>query len=372
MVKKVLSICSIEPTRLGSFEEFIIAFTKKLTESGYEHVVAVVNKPIDLVYSKLISSGAKIISFSETNSTYENTLTFVKLIKQFSPSLVHFHFFPTPYQPINLYCHLNNTPVVYTEHFSPNKPGKKLLKHGLKRVYYGILAQLFNIGIYKIICVSKFIEENHELYYHVKPGKLITIYNGLNLDRFNSISKANQKNNPVVICIAGLTERKGVQYLIKAAPLIIDQVSDVIFFIVGDGPYFDVLKDMVSDMNLEKYFVFTGYRNDVEQFLSMSNVSVVPSVCYEALSFAAMESLALSVPVVASNIGGLKEVIEHEKTGFLVPPEDSDAIAKQVIELIKNPDIATKYGLEGKNKIEQLFPQEKAVMKYIKIYEDIL
>jgi glycosyltransferase involved in cell wall biosynthesis len=117
--------------------------------------------------------------------------------------------------------------------------------------------------------------------------------------------------------------------------------------------------------------VFAGLRSDVPELLAGVTVSVLPSLT-EGLSNTLLESLATSVPVVATNVGGNPEIVEHGSTGFLVPPRDAAALAGAVGALLSDPARAARMGEAGRRRVEEHFSLEAMVRKTERLYESLL
>ncbi|HHH84805.1 MAG TPA: glycosyltransferase family 1 protein [Firmicutes bacterium] len=135
-----------------------------------------------------------------------------------------------------------------------------------------------------------------------------------------------------VSTITRIVDNKGHRHLLKAIPEIIDSLGPVRFFIVGEGPYLPVLKEMARELDIEQYVIFTGFRKDIWDFYADMDLSVFPTE-NEGIAPGVMESLFYSVPVIASDVGGIPEVITHGWNGLLFPPGDSHQLAQFVIRL---------------------------------------
>jgi glycosyltransferase involved in cell wall biosynthesis len=377
-MKKILSICISHPLIEGSFEEFLLALSKELRDLGWENTIAFIGKPIESLEKKLKMLGVEIKIIPLYKEDFSNTISFLSLIKETKPSLIHIHFYYPPYSLLNLYCYLKKIPLIYTEHFLPSPKG--LLRNVTRNILHKIKAKIFNFGICKIICVSNFVKEEHKKHYSVSEKKLIRIYNGINLERFGKLHNPKplrdeigiDPNTQIITCIATMEKRKGVQYLINAAPLIIKEVPDIKFLIVGDGPYLPSLKEMVHELNLDQYFIFTGWRSDTERILSISTVLVVPSMSnsLEAFGFVAAEGMACGIPVVASKIGGLREVVEDNVTGFLIEPDNSEVLAEKVICVLK--DNGLRIDIKKSYERAKLFSLERMIKEYMSLYKTCL
>lgn len=208
--------------------------------------------------------------------------------------------------------------------------------------------------------------------------RLSTIYNGLNLNKFNQITDVARKkrelgldvNLPVVGVVARLIPQKGVSCFLLAARIIQDKIPRVQFLVVGDGPARDSLERQARALGLQRA-VFAGFRFDVPRLLPLINVFVIPSLS-EGLSIGALEAMAARRPIVATRVGGLPELIRHGKTGMLVPPNDSTALAKTIITILERPFFGEMLGLQARQEVERRFSVEQMVRATEAIYDKLL
>ncbi len=388
MTKKILSICSMYPSKAtGSFGEYLLSLTRELSKHGFVHIIAFPLEPKNPggksdIIERLKGSGAEIKVINESIWDFKNTWELIKLVREVKPALVHMHYYNV-YSFFNVYAYYRRIPLVYSERLLP-RGGKKLFRRFLRDAVHWIKAKLLNFGVTKIICVSDFVREEHAKHYRVSKEKLITIFNGVNLDRFKKADQESINNlksefgiNPdtsIVTCVSVVRKGKGVEFFIKAAPHILNKVKNVKFFLVGDGPLLPDIKKMVKDLNMDDFFVFLGWRADIERILAVSNVSVVPTAkdCPEAFGFVAAESMGLGVPVVASNIGGLKSIVSDGKTGFLAMPSDPVSLSNKISDILNNEDIAREFSENGVKRANTLFSLKRMVDEHIKLYFQVL
>lgn len=368
--KCVLSICDISPTKCGSFEEFLIVLTKKLSEVGFEHVIIFREKPIEYVEKAFIDHGAKIEVFEPSKYSLCNFLFFHKIIKRIKPSVVHFHFYPV-YSISNYIKLFHNVKVIHTDHMG-GKKAKTKIKRILRKFYYKFNAKCFDIGIDKIICVSNFVKNKYQKEYGINSEKLEVIHNGINITKFRKnndidmIKKIYNINNEHIITCVGLREDKGPQYLVMAAPLIIKEIPEVKFILIGEGDYKNRLKSMVNELNIENHVIFAGNVPNLADIFSISSVLVIPSIFEEAFCFVAAEAMSTETPIVAFDSGALKEILYNKSD---IVSRSSKALSNKIIECLTKGDVSTE--LTRKHVIEN-FSLDKTTSKYVRIYEKLL
>ncbi len=171
--------------------------------------------------------------------------------------------------------------------------------------------------------------------------------------------------------IGRLSPQKGQNYLIKAASVVIEEFKSVRFFFVGEGELESELKTEVQEKGLENYFIFTGHRIDIPRLLNAFEMLVMPSL-FEGLCFAVIEAQAMGIPVIATAVGGMRRSVIDGKTGLLIPPGDSQALAKAILWMLEHPKEAKEMGLAGQRHFAQLFTQERMVKKTEELYASIL
>src|SRR5256886_4183628 len=140
---------------------------------------------------------------------------------------------------------------------------------------------------------------------------------------------------------------------------------------VVDSPYKRELEGYAVQLGLGERVVFAGFRLDVPEILAEVAVSVLPSLS-EGLSNVLLESMAAGAPVVATRVGGNPEVVEDGETGLLVPPRDPAALAQAICRLLDSPELASRFGQAGRERVIKSFSLERMVQKTESLYLDLL
>jgi len=140
---------------------------------------------------------------------------------------------------------------------------------------------------------------------------------------------------------------------------------------VGDGPLRSELEDMIEELGLAENFVLAGFREDIPEVLAALDVLVLSSL-REGLPMILLEGMAMARPVVATDIEGISEVVEHNRTGILVPPKDPQALAEGIITLLRDRDKARRMGQAGRKRVEERFSVEEMVRRTQEVYESVL
>ncbi len=232
---------------------------------------------------------------------------------------------------------------------------------------------------HKIICCSEAVRNFVTGHEKIKEDKTAVIYNGVDEERFfpgQDSSSARERlgidrGSPVVGTVSSLTPHKGQEFLIQAAAKIQEKYPATRFLIVGDGPLRRSLEEQAQRLGLQSSLIFTGARRDIPDMLSLMDIFVLPSSSREGLGMAIIEAMAMEKPTVASNIGGIPEAVLDRETGLLVPPGDSEALAKAIIELIDDPGRAKAMGKKGSERFAQKFTRKRMLSNIENLYLDL-
>jgi len=176
--------------------------------------------------------------------------------------------------------------------------------------------------------------------------------------------------------VSQIIPRKGLEYFVQMAMRVKKLRPDVKFMIIGDIPYGyedygNKIKRMVKELGLEKEVIFTGFQRGVDKFISALDISILSS-SIEGLPFIVVESLVFEKPVVATNIGGIPEVIINNQTGLLVPPKDADSLASAVMYLLNSPQRAKELGKNGRRLVLSKFTIAEHAKQLKNLYNFLL
>jgi L-malate glycosyltransferase len=209
----------------------------------------------------------------------------------------------------------------------------------------------------------------------IKPSRVQTIYNGLDLADWSSTSSAAKHEGEALVTTVGNVRRvKGHDVFIRAAASVAAQFPKVTFSIAGDvlePDYFAELQALVLDLDLSNRFYFSGGVTNLREHLSAADVFVLPSRS-EGFSNAIVEAMAASLPVVATNVGGNAEAVQDGVSGVIVPPENPDALAAAIVQLLSDPVKAKQMGAEGKRLVAEKFTTKAMITQITSVYESLL
>jgi glycosyltransferase involved in cell wall biosynthesis len=170
----------------------------------------------------------------------------------------------------------------------------------------------------------------------------------------------------VVGTIGRLAEEKNYGCLLQAAAIVLQQLPDVYFLIVGEGELADSLKRLATRLNIAPRVNFMGPRPDVERLLAGMDLFVSSSL-WEGISTTILESMAAGVPVAATDIPGTRELVHHLENGWLAPPADATALARTIVEALHNP-LQREEFVRRAREVAQRYAIEKIAAEYKAIY----
>lgn len=171
----------------------------------------------------------------------------------------------------------------------------------------------------------------------------------------------------LILSVARLVWFKGLHNLIGALPDIARSHPDTRVLLVGDGELRAELEAQARDLGVSHMIVFAGERDDVPDLLRIADIFVLPSVS-EGLPISLLEAMAARLPLVASRVGGIPELIEDGRTGRLVPPNDPAALGLAILSFLDDPEASRRAGQAGRARLEECFSQDAMVRKTKALY----
>jgi glycosyltransferase involved in cell wall biosynthesis len=228
------------------------------------------------------------------------------------------------------------------------------------------------------VCVSEDLRGFVSEKIGIPKNRIVTIYNGIDTELFAKSEKAvlmkekfGIKNGQKVVgTVANLNPMKGHTYLLKAIPSIIQDYPSVVFLFVGKGDQEEKLRKEALDLGIFEYVKFLGFRSDIPELLNLMDVFVLPSLS-ECLPLSVLEAMALSVPTVVTDVGGIREIIKDQETGYIVPPADPAALADKISLLLGDRTNARSIGLGGREAVDEKFSIETMLAQYQSLYNSL-
>jgi glycosyltransferase involved in cell wall biosynthesis len=363
-MKNVLHLT--ETWNTGGAENVFISLVDNLDKTRYKSVVCLLRD--GWLKTQLDRRGVETLVLPQHQSfDFPWLYQLIKLLRRRSIDVMHTHEFA-----MNVYgsllSRITGIPIVTTVH------GKNYYCEKLRRRLGYRFAARQSIMVAVSDDLKRFLTES----VRIRSEYVRVVPNGIDLNRYaiNDVDNTVRKElginagRPVIGTVGNLFAVKGQIYLVKACQIVANTIPDFVLLVAGEGEELAVLREEARNLGIQENVKFLGFREDVPSLLQAIDVFVLPSLS-EGLPLSVLEALALQKPVVASDVGGIPEVVEDGITGFLVPPKNPEALADKILLLLRNPQLAADFGKEGRKKVEEAFSLEHMIQEYQSLYEEL-
>jgi glycosyltransferase involved in cell wall biosynthesis len=208
----------------------------------------------------------------------------------------------------------------------------------------------------------------------IAPARTVTVHEGVDLDGVAAAGRVDVHETfwlphhaPVVGNVAALVPHKGQRYLIDAAHLVVQQMPDVRFIILGEGELREPLERLIREHHLEKHVLLPGFRTDVIGCMKSFDLFVMSSVT-EGLGTSLLDAMACARPIVATRAGGIPEIVEDDVTGLLVPPRDVVALSQAIVRALGDERLRARLGAAGVARVSERFSAGQMVTATARVY----
>ena len=201
-----------------------------------------------------------------------------------------------------------------------------------------------------------------------RDAKIDIIYNGVNVEDFSQRNNRENGDNIIILTVARLIKRKGIDDLIGAVPAIVEEHKNIKLRIIGEGNMENELKALTQKLEVSKYIDFLGYipHAEIATYYSSSDIFVLPSK-NEGMSNTVLEAMASGLPIITTDTGGTRELINEN--GIIIPSEDSDAISSAVLNLINDHKLREDMGIKSR-KIAESMSWKNIAEAYYTLYKE--
>lgn len=372
---RVVMLSNSFPPEIGGIQEHVSNLAQTLARQGHQLKIVTVRRNkserVRDTFAGLNVIRVPQLNLPKTLTTQYLAITTALLIAmrlRGQADVVHYHtFWPDAFTAfvVNKFV-----PTIYTAHESrfllmaEQPQSRRWLKLAL-RPFQGILAPS-----------TELLEVTRQL--GVSSEKSAFIANAVDARKFRPDVTGETvrarygvpMDHCLILCPRRLVPKNGLEFLIESLPLIRRRFSAVSVLIAGDGPERERLEARVRELDLQDSVVFAGSQdnNDLPEFYGAADIVAIPSL-KEATSIAGLEAMASACAVVATNVGGLPEIIEDGVSGLLVPRGDPEALAQAIARLIETPELRTQLGLAARARVEQKFTWEQVASETTRAYE---
>ena len=352
---RVAALLDFAPRKLGSLEEWTLAFAQEMHRRGH-HVDVFAHDPVHPAIAEgLIRCGAGWGTLDELAAHPRRA---IRQLRQYDLLYLTLIGLQTPLAYLAYAAW--PAPIGLLDQLSGPLPGGITR---LSEIRSRIMSAPARFRVVGVAGVTEYVTRRDRRLYLLPARRLCTIYNGVNLSRFQPRPPDNRDGPEVrVLTVANLHWIKGVNFLVEAAALLQD--LPIWVTIGGDGEELDRLRTLARAGGIADRVEFLGLRNDVDQLLHEADIFVHPCVWEEAFGLSIAEAMASGLAVVASGLGGIPELIEDGVTGLLVPPGDPVRLADAIRRLACDADLRTRLGAAARHRAEQLFDLAQCVARH--------
>ncbi len=269
---------------------------------------------------------------------------------------------------------ITGVPSLASLHVAPPTGGRQEIRDRLMRF-------ALNRWSSAVVAVSGALRDDYLATGSLDRSKVWVVHNGIDIHRFQpdrGRSRANVEREfgiapgaPLVATVSVLRPGKGIEVLLDAVPLIVARVPAAHFLIVGDGPMRREWSELAQRLGIEHRVHWAGHRSDVDSILPAADLLVHPTLA-DAFPTVLLEAMAAGLPVVASQVGGIPEIVEPGGTGTLVPASNPEALASAVVDLLMHGDARAGMGRRAREIATQRFSTEAWLARLNTLYGEVL
>ena len=366
--KHILFIITRSDT-IGGAQIHVLNLSAWLISKGYK--VSVIHGGKGILYKKLTNNGVNCLPLYSLKREFNvisdiiTILTIGKYISDLKPDLISLHSFKAGLlvRLLNLISPKNK--IIYTAHgFS----FYRTIKSNFIRKFFFFLESLLNRRIKLLITVCKTDKEYAMQNKLIKKNKIYVIQNGVFKSKYEIKDQIINKKF-MLITIARLEWPKDFKTLLKALSCI--KNIDWQLTILGIGPDMNDVKAYSKELKISQKISFKGLTNDVDKYLIQNHLFILSSYS-EGFPRSILKAMSNGLPIIASNVGGIKESVKHGENGYLFKPGDHKGLAKTIKDLYAKDDKRLKFGRNSLRIYEKNFKFEVMAEKTLKMYKKVL
>jgi glycosyltransferase involved in cell wall biosynthesis len=292
-----------------------------------------------------------------------------ELEKTFKADLIHAHFATRPTTIAMSIAKIANVPFSFTAHAYDifTNSNTALIKREIREAG-------------GVVTISNY-NKNYMIKLGADPDKVRVVHCGVNVEKFKPRRDGKAKRDSLVILtVARLVEKKGIEFLLRAAGQMLQEMEkpSIILKIVGSGPEEIKLRGLAKELGILKQVEFLGDVTDEEltDLYNSSEIFALPCIVAQnkdrdGIPVALMEAMSMELPVISTHVSGIPELVTNGKEGYLVPQKDIKSIAKAINNLIINPDLRRKMGVNARKKIEREFNIKNTCKDLLNFFEEV-
>ncbi|HEY2249668.1 MAG TPA: GT4 family glycosyltransferase PelF, partial [Planctomycetaceae bacterium] len=309
------------------------------------------------------SAGVRVESLGiHANGIRRGVVALARRLRELRPDVVHTH---------NAPAHLVGAPAARWA----GVPAVVHTRHGMHEITGWATTfgnRMATRLTHRMVAVSAAAAAMSRVNDRVKEDRLAVIRNGVDLNLYRRREWGLSRDGFKAIHAARLAcPTKDQRTLLRAVRLVVDREPAFMLDIVGDGPDRAMLEAMCDELDLRSNVNFLGFRHDLHELLPQADLFVLSSVT-EGLPMTLLEAMAAGLPIVSTDVGGIPELVDHEQTGLLVAPQNPEAMASAIIELMNERQRAVQMGTLGRQRVEKDFDVRVVTARYEELYRTLL
>ena len=286
-----------------------------------------------------------------------------KIIERENYDIVHVHLFPaSAFVALSSLFLPNNIRYIFTEHSTFNR--RRTIK--IFKIVDGFIYNRYS----KIICPSKQVQNSLIKWIPKNKEKTEVMPNGTPIHSKPVVDQIIK--NYDVLFVGRLVHQKGIRFLLEAVSILQNKYKKYIkVAIVGGGPLEKELKKMCEKLKINDSVEFLGFQRDIDRIMKSSKVFVLPSY-YEGFGIVLLEAMKNMVPIVATNVGGIPEIITDGNEGILIPKANSEILAKSINKVLEDEKLRSKLIQNAYRKVQKKYSIERYTISLLNLYFNIL
>lgn len=356
---RIAFLIQLAPRKLGSMEDWVVALVEESARRGHRMDVFSLAPVHPEIARRIEAAGS---TWEEVEALFEHPLRSAqRLAKEYD--VLQLNLF-TPRGRMARIAYLAfPARVIFVDHHSA-LPSERMPSNFVRRS----LDHLTTLRMSGLVGVSDYVVQRDMVRFSVRNPFARRIYNGIDLARF--APPRNCRSGPLTaIAVANLIREKGIHLLIEAFSRV--DVPDARLQVVGDGPELPQLQALAESLGVASRVEFLGLRDDVHALLQAANVFVHPCVWEEAFGLTLAEALSTGLPVIASRIGAIPEIVTDLHTGLLVPPGDISALAGAIERVLRDRAFRERLGKHARESAAEHFPLETSTKAHVDFCEEV-
>ncbi len=383
--KKIRVLYILDNLAIGGAQQIVLTLAKYLDKKQFHVAVCTLFSRDSTLEEPLADeikkAGIPVYPLAMVSWRDWNTIkSLLRIIDNEGVDIVHSHMVPAEFWGSFLSKLLRRKRTLYTRHntYTPKGFASKLQ-----------LFLLNHLISEKVVAISDSTFQNLVTQCRTNPGKIVTIPNGVETEKFSPALTGERLREswgisgdvPVIGNLSRFEQRKGYDVFLNVAFELKKRNIDALFLAMGYGPEEEHLRSRATQLDLGRHVLFVKPRRDMPEVMSALDILLFTPYWGEGLPTIVLEAMASGKPVVASNTGSNREIVIDGITGFLPSPKtwvmetnqlDAAAFAEKILYLIRNKDHARQMGIEGRRVVEQNFSVEKMVQKTEALYRNLV